>query len=98
VAEPTEGMVAQDTRITCPACGSVHSADGRTLFERSPHLRDLEDAKPKLAKLTKIAERLERQLQEKKEKVAPAPAAVPAPAAPKEESENAGRKKHGKYL
>lgn len=78
--------------MTCPACGSVHSADGGALFERSANLRDLEAAKPKLKKLATVVAALEKKLEQAA--VKPAPAA--APIAPKVEKEKRG--KHGKYF
>lgn len=109
MSESATALSADAGKVTCPACGSVHSADGGALLERSARLLDLEAAKPKLAKLQKIALRLEEQLQAAKKKPrpvpasAPAPVAVPAPAVPApkveaEKRESGERKKHGKFL
>ena len=105
MSEPATALPVEAGKVTCPACGSVHSADGGTLLERSARLRDLEDAKPKLEKMRKIADRLEKQLQDAKRKpraAAPAPAPAPGPAAAPEPAPKPAakeeKKKHGKYL
>ena len=66
-----------DERATCPACQSVISADGRTLFERSAHLTDAEESAGLLEKAMARIEELETRLVELEKK--PEPAAEPEP-------------------
>lgn len=97
MTEPNGEVKPDAGKVTCPACGSVHSADGGALFERSANLRDLEAAKPKLKKLAAAVLVLEKKLEEAAARPAPVvPVAVPAPA--REGGESGERKKHGKYL
>ena len=98
MADPANALpAAASDRVECPACGSIHSADGRTLFERSPRLQDLEAAGPKLKKLEIAFGKLQTQLEKKKEKPSPAPAPAPV-AAPAPAPVEPARKKHGRYL
>jgi uncharacterized protein Yka (UPF0111/DUF47 family) len=71
----------QAGKITCPACQSVVSSDGKTLHKKSEYLSDLienEDGLPKLAKeidrLETTIARLKEDLKTEKEKAATPPA------------------------
>ena len=57
-----------DERITCPACQSAISPDGRTLFERSAHLSEAEEALGLLEKATARIEELEARVASLEEK------------------------------
>lgn len=63
-AEVESGQIA---RVICPACGSIVSADGRTLFTKSPALLDLEKTKEILPRLEEGVKTLE-ELSEQAEK------------------------------
>lgn len=53
-------------RVRCPACRSELSPDGKTLFERSDYLVDLEKSVAKLPELTASVERLTHRLEQQK--------------------------------
>ena len=65
--------------VECPACGSEHSADGRTLLKRSPRLVDLEFAEKTIGKLEKAVDKLEAELTASKAKLTAAEKAVALP-------------------
>ncbi|OQW38603.1 MAG: hypothetical protein A4C66_11590 [Nitrospira sp. HN-bin3] len=82
--------------VTCPACGSKLAPDGKTLFEKSERLTELEKTAGLVAKLEKKLATLEEKLRKKPEpsKAAPVTQPEPAPAPkvePKKESSDAGR-------
>lgn len=62
-----------DERITCPACQSAISADGRTLFERSARLSDAEESADLLEKAMARIDALEAELAKLKGEPTPEP-------------------------